>query len=137
MFQQNILIHTSRILSKEQENLKLLYEWEESGMKLKHRAARKRFYDTLHIKQNNNYVVCAAILMGIAAFFYSTKIFTFAHIMAYLAEIFNLHLSVFVRLSVFLSKKIWDKPCCDRPRCRSPPFPIWFAIQKTKSEERQ
>ena len=78
----------------------------------------------------------AAILKGIAAFFYSTEFYVIALIPLYVNGVFTFHAVFFVNPCDFLFKQNTDKPCFS-PGCRSPPFSFVFGfIFKNRMEER-
>ena len=79
----------------------------------------------VHIKICKNrstyYIANAAILKGIAAFFYSTDFYVSADIPVYYNGVLSFRAADFIKSRAFLFLKIVDKPFGSRPRCRSPP----------------
>lgn len=67
---------------------------------------------------------------GIAALLRSTGFYSFTFVSVYVYGICHTRLFVIRQMGVFLFALTLDKPCLDRPRCRSPPLSICFA-QKT------
>jgi len=91
----------------------------------------------LYKNKANSRVQNAGILKGIAAFFYSTKLYELVFVSANSNGLSHSNLLVIRQPSIFLYAATADKPCLDRHRCRSPPAPFVFEPNfKNRTEEK-